>query len=82
MLAANDLKVKGVKAIEEEMEHFDEVGITVRGKVKLVVMKVEKFDKLREYELDKALAEARQDIKEGRFVIETLDEHIKRLWND
>jgi hypothetical protein len=64
------------------MEHFDEVGITVRGKVKFVVMKVEKFDKLREYELDKALAEARQDIKEGRFVIETLDEHIKRLWND
>jgi PHD/YefM family antitoxin component YafN of YafNO toxin-antitoxin module len=82
MLAANDLKVKGVKAIEEEMEHFDEVGITVRGKVKFVVMKVEKFDKLREYELDKALAEARQDIKEGRFVSETLDEHIKRLWKD
>ena len=82
MLAANDLKVRGVKAIEEEMEHFDEVGITVRGKVKFVVMKVEKFDKLREYELDKALAEARQDIKEGRFVIETLDEHIKRLWKD
>jgi hypothetical protein len=82
MLAANDLKVRGVKAIEEEMEHFDEVGITVRGKVKFVVMKVEKFDKLREYELDKALAEARQVIKEGRFVIETLDEHIKRLWND
>ncbi|CAN1529164.1 hypothetical protein MCERE19_01320 [Spirosomataceae bacterium] len=82
MLAANDLKVKGVKAIEEEMEHFDEVGITVRGKVKLVVMKVEKFDKLREYELDKALAEARQDMKEGRFVSETLDEHIKRPWKD
>jgi hypothetical protein len=58
------------------------VGITVRGKVKFVVMKVEKFDKLREYELDKALAEARQDMKEGRFIIETLDEHIKRLWND
>jgi len=82
MLAANDLKVRGVKAIEEEMEHFDEVGITERGKVKHVVMKVEKFDELREYELDKALAEARQDIKEGRFVIKTLNEHIKRLWND
>lgn len=82
MIAANDLKVRGVKAIEEEMEHFDEVGITVRGKVKYVVMKVEKFDELREYELDKALAEARQDIKEVRFVIETLEEHIKRLWKD
>jgi hypothetical protein len=45
-------------------------------------MKVEKFDKLREYELDKALAEARQDMKEGRFVSETLDEHIKRPWKD
>ena len=82
MLAANDLKVRGVKAIEEEMEHFDEVGITERGKVKHVVMKVEKFDELREYELDKALAEARQDMKEGRFVSETLDEHIKRPWKD
>ena len=55
---------------------------TVRGKVKYVVMKVEKLDELREYELDKALAEARQDIKEGRFVIETAEERINRLWND
>jgi hypothetical protein len=62
MIAANDLKVRGLKAIEEEMEHFDEVGITVRGKVKYVVMKVEKFDELREYELDKALAESRKDL--------------------
>ena len=82
MIAANDLKIRGLKAIDEEMEHFDEVGITVRGKVKYVVMKVEKFDELREYELDRALAEARQDIKEGRYVVETAEEHIKRLWND
>ncbi|MCP9763945.1 hypothetical protein [Lacihabitans soyangensis] len=82
MIAANDLKVRGLKAIEEEMKHFDEVGITVRGKVKYVVMKVEKFDELREYELDKALAEAQQDIKEGRFVNENAEEHINRLWND
>ena len=82
MIAANDLKVRGVKAIEEEMENFDEVGITVRGKLKYVEMKVEKFDELREYELDKALAEARQDIKERRFVIDTWEEHINRFWND
>ena len=82
MIAANDLKVRGLKAIDEEMEHYDEVGITVRGKVKYVVMKVEKFDELREYELDRALAEVRKDIKEGKYVIETAEEHIKRLWND
>jgi hypothetical protein len=45
-------------------------------------MKVEKFDEIREYELDRALAEARQDVKEGRYVVETAEEHIKRLWND
>jgi hypothetical protein len=78
MIAANDLKVRGVKAIEEEMENFDEVGITVRGKVKYVVMKVEKFDELREYELDKALAEARQGIKEGRFTT-SLEQHFDWL---
>ena len=78
MIAANDLKVRGVKAIEEEMEHFGKVGITVRGKVKYVVMKVAKFDELPEYELDKALAEARQDIKEGRFTA-SIEQHFDWL---
>jgi len=78
MIAANDLKVRGLKAIDEEMGHYDEVGITVRGKVKYVVMKVEKFDELREYELDRALAEARQDIKEGKFTT-SLEQHFDWL---
>ncbi|HAK78008.1 MAG TPA: prevent-host-death protein [Runella sp.] len=82
MIAANDLKLRGVKAIEEELQNFDEVGITVRGKVKYVIMKVEKFDELREYELTHALAEAQKDIEEGRYVIETAEQHINRLWND
>ncbi len=82
MLTANDIKIRGVKAIEEEMEKYDEVGITVRGKVKYVVVPVEKYDELREWELDRAIAEAREDIEEGRFTKETVEEHLNRLWND
>ncbi|MFB0908125.1 MAG: PHD/YefM family antitoxin component YafN of YafNO toxin-antitoxin module [Spirosomataceae bacterium] len=82
MIAANDLKTKGVKVFDEALEHYDEVAITVRGKVKYVVMKVEKYDEMREAELDYALAEVKQDIKDGNYVIETAAEHVKRLWND
>jgi hypothetical protein len=78
MIAANDLKVRGLKAIDEQMENNDEVAITVRGKVKYVVMKVEKFDALREYELDRALVEAHKDINEGRYT-NSLEKHINWL---
>lgn len=82
MIAANELKVRGLKAIEESLNDFDEVGITVRGKLKYVVVKVEKYDEWREYELNNALEQAKKDIKDGRYVIETAEQHINRLWND
>lgn len=82
MLTANDIKTRGVKAIDEEMEKREEVGITVRGKVKYVVVPVEKYDEFREWELDKAIEESNRDIENGDFVKETVEEHLKRLWND
>ena len=82
MITANEIKTRGVKAIEEHLKKSDRVGITVRGKVKYVVMPVESYDELRELELDKALAEVREDIKSGDYTIETAEEHAKRLWND
>ena len=82
MITANELKVRGVKAIAEELEHREEVGITVRGKVKYVVMSVEEYDKKRAKELDLALMEINEDIKKGDYVKESPEEHVKRLWND
>lgn len=82
MITANELKVRGVKAIEEELEHRDEVGITVRGKIKYVVMSVEEYDRKRAAELDLALKEVQEDIKNGDYVKETAEEHLDRLWND
>lgn len=78
MIAANDLKTKGVKVFDEALENYDEVAVTVRGKVKYVVMKVEKYDEMREAELDYALAEAKQDIKDGRFTT-SLEKHFDIL---
>tara|TARA_R110000737_G_scaffold350466_1_gene389555 strand:+ start:575 stop:823 length:249 start_codon:yes stop_codon:yes gene_type:complete len=81
MITANDIKTRGVKVIEEHLEHKDRVGITVRGKIKYVVMPVEEYDEIREKELDLALLETKKEIEDGDCTNETADEHIKRLWN-
>lgn len=78
-IAANDLKTRGVTSISEQLAKAPEAFITVRGKNRYVVMDIEHYQYLRECELEAALLEARQDIKEGRVVTESVAEHIKRL---
>jgi hypothetical protein len=78
-VAANDLKTKGIKAIEDALLNQPEVALSVRGQVKYVVMSQEHYHYLRECELEAALAESRADLAEGRFVKETVAQHVKRL---
>lgn len=78
-VAANDLKTKGIKAIEDALLNKPEVSLSVRGQVKYVVMSQEHYHYLRECELEAALAESRADLAEGRFVKETVAHHVKRL---
>ncbi len=78
MLTANDIKTRGVKAIDEEMENREEVGISVRGKVKYVIVPVEKYDEFREWELDRAIEESQEDIKSGKFTT-SIEEHFTEL---
>ncbi|NBU84352.1 MAG: type II toxin-antitoxin system Phd/YefM family antitoxin [Sphingomonadaceae bacterium] len=78
-IAANDLKVHGVKAIEGALAQQPEATISVRGKVKYVVVDAEHYNHLRECELEAALAESRADIAAGRFVREDAGQHIRRL---
>lgn len=78
-LAANDLKTKGIKAIEEALLDQPEALVSVRGQVKYVVMSQEHYQYLRECELEAALAESKADLSEGRFVKETVAAHLKRL---
>ena len=78
-VAANDLKTKGIKAIEEALLNQPEVALSVRGQVKYVVMSQAHYHYLRECELEAALAQSRADLAEGRFVKETVAQHVKRL---
>lgn len=78
-ISANDLKVKGVKAIEEALATEPEATVSVRGQVKFVVMSSEQYQYLRECELEAALAESKADLEAGRYVKETVAQHIKRI---
>ncbi|MGZ5026812.1 MAG: type II toxin-antitoxin system Phd/YefM family antitoxin [Methylobacter sp.] len=78
-ISANDLKTKGVSAIEAELANQPEVIIAVRGMDRFVVMDIERYHYLRGCELEAALAETRSDLAEGRFVKESAAEHLARL---
>jgi len=79
VLTANELKTRGISAVEDRLETEDEVIISVRGQDKFVVMSLDKYSKFRDYELDKAVQEARADYEAGRVVTESVDEHMKRV---
>jgi prevent-host-death family protein len=79
IITANDLKTKGISLLNEETSDGSEVIITVRGKSKYVVLPIEKYNYLRECELEAALIETRKDIKEGKYRKESVDKHIKRI---
>jgi PHD/YefM family antitoxin component YafN of YafNO toxin-antitoxin module len=78
-ISANDLKTKGVSAIELALADQHEASVTVRGQMKYVVMSREQYTHLRECELEAALAESRADLDAGRLVKESVERHIQRL---
>jgi hypothetical protein len=78
-ISANDLKTGGIGAISRVLEHEREVGLSVRGELRFVVMEADAYQRLRECELDIALQEARADLAAGRVVHESVDDHFKRL---
>jgi len=78
-LTANDIKTRGVAAIEESLVHQPEAMIYVRGKERFVVMAVAQYQYLRECELDAALAQSQADVAAGRYVVESAQQHMTRL---
>lgn len=78
-ISANDLKTKGVAAIEAMLAQHSEAIVSVRGKDRFVVMEIAQYNYLRECELEAALAETRADVAAGRFVQESAEAHLARL---
>ncbi len=78
-LTAHELKAQGVSSVEERLKDAEDVIISVGGEDRYVVMALETYQRLREYELVGALQEARADVAAGRYNIESVAEHVKRL---
>jgi predicted transcriptional regulator len=78
-ISANDLKTKGIAAIEAALGDAPEAIVSVRGKDKFVVMEIAHYHYLRECELDAAIAETKADLAAGRFTTESVDEHLAWL---
>ena len=78
-ITANDLKTRGVSALETALDNENEAVISVRGKPRFVVMDIAHYERLREVEIFAAWQEARAAEAQGDYVIETAEEHITRL---
>ena len=78
-LSANELKTRGVAAIEAALQEHSEAIVSVRGKNRYVVMSLAQYQHLRECELEAALVEAKADVEAGRFVKESVEAHLARL---
>ena len=78
-LTANDLKTKGIAAIETSLANQTEAIVSVRGKDKYVVMDLAHYHYLRECELEAALAETRANIANEWFVKESPEAHLARI---
>jgi PHD/YefM family antitoxin component YafN of YafNO toxin-antitoxin module len=78
-LTANDLKTRGIAAIESMLSTQPEVTISVRGKERFVVMDMAHYHYLRECELEAALAQSQADMAAGRFKVESAAHHVARI---
>jgi hypothetical protein len=78
-ITANDLKTRGIAAIESSLAAQPEATISVRGTDRYVVMDLAHYHYLRECELEAALAQTRADLAAGRAVQESAADHVKRV---
>ena len=79
-ITANDLKTRGIAAIEASLAGGrTEAVVSLRGAERYVVMELAHYQHLRECELEAALSESRADIAAERFVTESPAQHVARL---
>ena len=83
MLNVLDLRNRGIKAIDEEINKNGIATLSYRGKPKYVIIDIDEYEKLRELELILAYSQAKENIKKGNFeIIKTekeVDNYIEEL---
>jgi PHD/YefM family antitoxin component YafN of YafNO toxin-antitoxin module len=79
IISANDLKIRGISAIARALQERTEVTVTVRGKARYVFMSNERYQYLRECELEVALAESKVDLEADSSVRESVTQHLTHI---
>ena len=82
MITANDLKVKGIKAIEKELEERDEAIISFRGKPKYIVLDIEEYETMRALQIEVAYKELKNKKEQGKAYVSDVDTLIQRIENE
>lgn len=81
IISANELKTKGISVLDSMLKNLEEVVVSVRGKNKYVVVDMERYEYLRECELEHAYREVQKDMKDNRYKTQTAEEHMTELKN-
>ncbi|NPA10778.1 MAG: prevent-host-death protein [Epsilonproteobacteria bacterium] len=83
MINVIDLRNRGIKAINEEIENNGFATLTYRGKPKYIILEINEYEKLREAELLIAYNNAKKDIQnQNAETVKTqteLKNHINNL---
>jgi hypothetical protein len=82
VISANDLKTKGVSAIESALSESPEAIVAVRGQERYVVMSLDHYHHLRACELERAWMEVREEAASGQYRAETPEAHLERVRRD
>ncbi len=77
IVAATEVKKKGISAIDPILKEYGEAYISVRGQTNYIVLAPAEYQMYREYQLDKAIAEAEADLKTGDCHTGSADEHLE-----
>ena len=78
-ITANELKTRGVQSFEQLVKENGEAAITVRGKIRYMIVTPEKYDRLREAELEYAIREAQDDLAHGRIAAKDIETHLRQV---
>jgi len=81
-ITASEVKTNGVSIFGTMLQKADELFINVRGKNKYVVLDIERYNEFRQNELDLAHMKVMQDIQEGKYKVQTAQEHLKELMDE
>ncbi len=78
VVTANQLKVKGVSALEKIVGDGLEAVIEVRGIAKYVVLPLDEYQRLMDLDLEAAVKSAKKDLKNGKYH-DSLEKHLNEI---